>query len=196
MSKDTEVSTASRWEDLFEEIAPTDIPDNIIQLISNDWMLITAGNRDHFNTMTASWGAMGELWGKDAAFIFVRESRYTFDFLQKDSCFTLCFFPVENRDALKICGTRSGRDTDKVREAGLETVQSPTGNIAFGQARMIVECRKMFVQKMDRGNFMPEYASSINPRYYTVEDPADHHMFVGDIRKVWVRKDFQTTDIP
>lgn len=190
MSKDTEASVPPQWEDLYEEIAPIDIPDNIIQLISNDWMLVTAGNRNHFNTMTASWGAMGELWGKDAAFIFIRESRYTFGFLQEYSCFTLSFFPVENREALKICGTRSGRDTDKVKEAGLEVIPSPTGNISFGQARMIVECRKMFVQKMDRGNLIPEYASSINPRYYTPEDPADHYMFVGEILKVWVKKDF------
>lgn len=176
------------WNELFREIDPCAIPDNSIQLISNNWMLITAGTAEKFNTMTASWGALGEIWGKDAAFIFVRDSRYTFQFLKGNEGFSLSFFPDGYKDSLMLCGRKSGRDTDKVKEAGLLPVISPGQYITFRQARLVVECRKMFMQKLDRNHFTPEYADMINPRHYNQTDPADHYLFIGAIEKTWIKR--------
>ena len=76
-------------ENQFVEIAPAEITDNVFKLIANDWMLITAGTPDNFNTMTASWGAMGELWHKKVCFGFVRPTRHTFKFMEESETFTL-----------------------------------------------------------------------------------------------------------
>ena len=101
------------------KIDPKQIDENVIRLIGSQWMLVTAGNPAHFNTMTASWGGLGFLWNRPVAFVFIRPQRYTFQFAEENSGLTLSFFGEEYRDALKICGSRSGRDTDKVAEAGL-----------------------------------------------------------------------------
>jgi flavin reductase (DIM6/NTAB) family NADH-FMN oxidoreductase RutF len=76
----------------FKEIKPTEIKGNPIHLIGQEWMLITAGTPQHFNTMTASWGSMGELWFKPVCFCFVRPQRYTYEFMEKSDVFTLSFF--------------------------------------------------------------------------------------------------------
>ncbi|MCD8186883.1 MAG: flavin reductase, partial [Rikenellaceae bacterium] len=73
-----------------------------------------------FNTMTASWGAMGFLWNKPVAFVFVRPERYTFEFMEEYSAFTLSFMGKDQRHALKVCGSQSGRDSDKIADAGLK----------------------------------------------------------------------------
>ena len=76
----------------FEEISVKDIKENFIKLIADDYMLITAGNTDSCNTMTASWGGVGEMWGYDVSIIAVRPTRYTFGFLEESDFYTLCFF--------------------------------------------------------------------------------------------------------
>ena len=81
--------------------------------IGSDWMLITAGDKEKANTMTASWGGFGVLWGKNVAYIFVRESRYTKEFLDKKDTFSLTFFEGHKMD-LKYLGAVSGRNEDKI----------------------------------------------------------------------------------
>ncbi len=101
------------------EIDPKEITDNPFALIGNDWMLITAGSQRRFNTMTASWGGLGVLWGRQVAVCFVRPTRYTYGFMERSKRFTLSFFSRRCRSALNLCGTRSGRDVDKVAATGL-----------------------------------------------------------------------------
>ena len=84
--------------------------ENAIEMIGKEWMLVTAGSADHFNTMTASWGGLGFLWNKPVAFVFVRPERYTHDFIEANDRLTLAFLGEEGRDALKYCGSRRRRD--------------------------------------------------------------------------------------
>ena len=101
-----------------------DIEENLFQMIGEDWMLITAGDpkTEKYNTMTASWGGTGILWGKPVAFCFIRPQRYTYTFTEAGNHLTLSFFHGKKRDALKLCGSRSGRDCDKITLAGLTPV--------------------------------------------------------------------------
>ena len=104
--------------------------------IGREWMLITAGNEDKFNTMTASWGGVGVLWGKNTVTVYIRESRYTKEFVDAGDKFTVAFFGEAYREALNICGSVSGRDEDKVKRAGL-TPLFLDGTAAFEEADMI-----------------------------------------------------------
>ena len=97
----------------FKELAATDLKDNVFDLIGKQWMLVTAGNKNKFNTMTASWGAMGILFNKPVAIIFIRPQRYTFEFLEEEKDFTLTVLPEQYRNALMVCGRKSGRDRNK-----------------------------------------------------------------------------------
>ena len=68
--------------------------------IGKEWMLITAGTKEKINTMTASWGSLGVMWGKNVAFTFIRPQRYTKEFIDDNNTFSLCFFPEEYKKDL------------------------------------------------------------------------------------------------
>lgn len=132
------------------------LKDNFFEAISKEWMLITAGNKDRFNTMTASWGCMGWLWGKPVAVVFIRPERFTHEFVEAGEELTLSFLGHEPhmRKAYNICGSKSGRDTDKVAEAGLTPVATDSGNIAFAEARLTLECRKLYKSDINPSLFL------------------------------------------
>ena len=92
---------------------------NPIKMIGDDWMLLTAGGIDNFNTMTASWGAIGELWFKPVGMIFIRPTRHTYQFVEREEMLTLSFFKPKYQHVLNMLGSKSGRDGDKVAESGL-----------------------------------------------------------------------------
>ncbi|MFA6294544.1 MAG: MBL fold metallo-hydrolase [Victivallales bacterium] len=155
--------------DLYDSIKPSEIPDNPIKLIGADWMLVTAGNQDKFNSMTASWGGYG-VWDKPVTFILVHSDRYTYQFLEKEEYYTLSFYdPAKYRDVLlKIFGRKSGRDTDKVKESGFTPIFTNPG-IAYAEARMIIVCKKKFSA-------------------FTGAENKSHKLFFGEIVSVWVKK--------
>lgn len=166
-------------EELFQKIDAEAIPENVFKLIGKDWMLITAGSKDSYNMMTASWGAAGVLWKKPVIFTFVRPQRYTFQFLEKHPHFTVSFFPEALRDILNLCGTTSGRDLDKMNIDGLHATETPGGSITFQEAALVLECRKI-------------YYDDINPDFFQVFDiekiypTQDYHRFyIGEILRVW-----------
>jgi flavin reductase (DIM6/NTAB) family NADH-FMN oxidoreductase RutF len=83
------------------------------------WALITAGNREKANTMTASWGGFGIMWNKDVVLVGVRPQRYTKEFLDENDTFSLSFFPKTYQKTLDYLGSVSGRDEDKIEKSGL-----------------------------------------------------------------------------
>jgi flavin reductase (DIM6/NTAB) family NADH-FMN oxidoreductase RutF len=159
----------------FKSIEPEKITANPFQLIGADWMLITAGSLDKFNTMTASWGGMGILWNKKVCFIFVRPSRYTYEFTEAQESFTLCFFEEKYRKVLSFCGSKSGRDVDKVAETGLTPQEGKSGSVYFEEAKLVIECRKIYYQDIDKAHFLDP---SIAKCYI---DQGYHRMYIGEI---------------
>jgi flavin reductase (DIM6/NTAB) family NADH-FMN oxidoreductase RutF len=159
----------------FKIIDPKLISDNPFKLIDKEWMLITAGGIDSFNTMTASWGGFGILWNKPVVFCFVRPVRYTYKFMEKSDYFSASFFTMEYRDALNFCGKYSGRDVDKIKATGLTPIASPNESVYFDQARLVLECRKLYFSDINPEHFLlPE----INRNYPN----ADYHrMYIGEI---------------
>jgi flavin reductase (DIM6/NTAB) family NADH-FMN oxidoreductase RutF len=159
----------------FIKINPEEIEDNIFRLIGRDWMLLSAGNVNDFNTMTASWGGAGFLWNRPVCTVYVRPQRFTYSFIEKNDCFTLSFFDEKYRDALKLCGAKSGRDTDKVKESGLTVLQSDNKSIYFAEARLMIECRKIYYQDIDPDNFIDD---SIKSNYMKNDY---HRMYIGEV---------------
>ena len=158
-----------------------EFPGTPFKRIGDDWMLITAKNADsgNWNTMTASWGGLGVLWRKDVAFIFIRPSRYTFNFINSSELFTLSFFDKNYRDALNLCGEKSGRDIDKAAAAGLTPVFftdiSITEAVSFKEARDIIICKKIYAQDLDPCLFLD---TTIENNYSGIDY---HRMYIGEI---------------
>jgi len=161
----------------FVSIPCESIDENTFKLIGRDWMLITAGNEESFNTMTASWGGLGVIWNDPVAFIFVRPQRYTFGFTESNEFFTLSFFEEKYRNALNICGTKSGRDCDKVALAGLTAVHDGDCTY-FDEAKLVLVCRKLYAQDLKAECFID---SAVAKAHYPSEDY--HKMYVGKILK-------------
>ncbi|MCR5456035.1 MAG: flavin reductase [Bacteroidales bacterium] len=154
---------------------------DIFKLISKDWMLITAGNQEKFNTMTASWGGFGYIWNRPVAFIFIRESRYTRGFVENGERLTLSFYDEKYRKALQICGSKSGRDIDKVKEAGLTPKFLNNNTVTFAEAHTTVSCRKLFSSTMEENQFAD---SEIFNQFYVKAPGGKHIMYIVEIEEV------------
>ena len=152
------------------------------KLIGKDWMLIVThdGQQNKVNAMTASWGALGVLWNKPVAICFVRPQRHTYDLVEQSERFTLDFFGEEYRDALKICGTKSGRDCDKLALCGLMPIELD-GAPAIGDAHLVLVCRKLYVDDLKENAFLDPALLS----HYAAGDY--HRMYVCEIEAAYMK---------
>ena len=163
-------------------IEARDITENPFTLIGNDWALLAAGDRDDFNMMTVSWGQVGVLWNKNVATAYVRPQRYTREFMDKNEVFTLSFFGEEQRDLLKLCGSKSGRDLDKMHLSGL-TPEFYDGAVCFKEAKLTLVCRKLYVGKLEEDGFLDP---AIAERNYPGKD--FHIIYIGEIIRATEKK--------
>ena len=163
--------------DGFKEVRPEAITDNTFKLIGSDWMLITAGLPGSFNMMTASWGGLGVLWNKKICFCVIRPQRHTYGFMEKSRDFTLSFFDEKYRCVLDFCGSHSGKDVDKAAQTGITPVEGSLGMVHFAEARLVLECRKIYFQDMNPAHFL-------DPSIETNYPKKDYHrIYVGEIMR-------------
>ena len=165
-----------------KKVEVKDLKDNFFDAISKEWMLIGAGTKDKFNMMTASWGGIGFLWNKPVAFIFVRHERYTFQFVEDNESLTISFLKEGNRKIYNLCGSKSGRDIDKVKETGLKPLISDKGNVMFEQSRLTFECRKLYADEIKPECFLDKESIS---KWYGGSHGGFHRMYVVEIENVW-----------
>ena len=164
---------------IYKTVDPRSIKDNLIKCFAEEWALITAGNREDYNMMTASWGFAGEMWGNDSIAVVVRPQRYTMDYIDKSDYFTVSFYG-DNKAIHKVCGTKSGREVDKTKETGLTPVLSEK-YVYFKEARMVLIVKKQFVQTLCEDCFCDK---AIIDKWYPEKDY--HNMIIGKIEKVLI----------
>ncbi|NLZ75996.1 MAG: flavin reductase family protein [Erysipelotrichia bacterium] len=141
------------------------------------WALITAGNKDNFNTMTVAWGSMGTVWSRPIVTIYIKPCRYTYNFLNENDYFTVSFYDEKYKKDMSILGTKSGKDIDKVALTSLTPVEV-NGSMTFAEANCTIVLKKIYYQDMDI-NQMP---SAVVDRYYTEELP--HRMYIGEVVEI------------
>ena len=162
----------------FRKISPRDIKDNFLKIINEDTMLLTAGNRESLNTMTASSGGVGNFWRRDVTYCYIRPGRYTREFVEREDYYTLSFFDETFKPALTICGRKSGRDTDKIAETGLTPAFADCGAPYFEEARLVLVCKKIYVEDIDPEKFLDPTMDDWYPR-------KDYHrLYIGEIVEV------------
>lgn len=140
----------------FKKISPLEIQENASKIIGKDYMLVTAGNSTKSNCLTASWGGLGFMWGKPVACIVIRPQRYTKEFIDREDFFTLSFFDDSFKQMFAFCGSKSGRDVNKIKECNLTPFETPNKSIAYEQARLILECKKMYAAPFVKEGFIDE----------------------------------------
>lgn len=163
----------------FREIKVKEIEENFIKNIADEWMLISAGNEDGYNMMTASWGFVGEMWGNDTVIAAVRPQRYTMEFIDKNDYFTLSFYGNQ-KDIHKVCGSLSGRDVNKTEMTGLTPVFADN-TVYFDEARLVLVCKKQYVAPLTESGFLDK---EILDKWYNGDL---HNMIFGKIEKVLIK---------
>ncbi|MBE5055058.1 flavin reductase family protein [Pseudoflavonifractor sp. DSM 107456] len=164
---------------MFRKIRPEEIDQNLFSMLNDQWMLVTAGTPEHCNTMTASWGGLGVLWRRNVAMCVIRPQRYTMEFVEREGYFTLSFFGDKYRRELALCGAKSGRELDKIRECGF-TVAAAEGDAPyFEEAELVIVCRKLYWQDLEPGHFTDP---AVLEQCYPEKDY--HRMYIGEIVEV------------
>ena len=162
----------------FTEIGVNELKRDPFDMIGKQWMLVTAGDESGYNTMTASWGAMGVIWSKDVTHCYIRPQRHTCGYMDTNDYYTLSFFSEDYRRALAYCGKYSGRDVDKAKECGLTPVYE-NGYTYFAEAETVIVCRKLYKQQFDPSCIID---AQIDEKNYPEKDY--HYHFIGEIVKV------------
>lgn len=163
-----------------QEINVKELNGNVFEMIGDQWMLITAKKDGKINTMTASWGAMGIMWGKNVATAYIRPQRYTKEFVDSSDVFTLSFFGGEQKKAMGHLGSVSGRtEPDKIDRAGLH-VTEVEGYPTFEEATLTLVCKKLYVQEMKPECFL---GTEEIERWYPDKD--FHYMYMAEIVKAF-----------
>ena len=162
-----------------KKIDPKTLDQNVFSAIGDQWMLQTAGDKAKANTMTASWGGMGVLWGKNVVTVYVRPQRYTYEFMEKGEHFTIAFFDESWKPQLALCGAKSGRDIDKARECGFTLAYGAGDAPYFQEAKLVFVCKKLYFDDFDPAHFVD---STIDGANYAAKDY--HRMYIGEIVEV------------
>ena len=140
--------------------------------------LLTAGDKTGLNTMTIGWCQLGRLWNLPVCTVYVRPERYTYQFMESHDYFTVSILPEEAKKVTALCGSKSGRDMDKVKACGL-TVRWGAGDAPFfDEAEWVLVCRKLYAQDMDPACVLGE--GEILP-FYTPGQGGWHRIYVGQV---------------
>lgn len=166
----------------FTEINPEVFEQSPFKLLGKDWMLITAEKDGRVNTMTASWGGFGVMWGKNVAYIVLRPQRYTKEFVDNSDTFSLTFLDNSFKTTMTYLGTKSGRDEDKIKNSKLTVLH--TDDIPyFEEASIAILCKKLYAQE-----YKPEFfiAQELKEKWYP--DVDYHTLYIAEITKILVKE--------
>ncbi|OAV68450.1 Flavoredoxin [Bacteroidales bacterium Barb6XT] len=175
------------FDQLFKQISPEEIPDDVFTLAGKVFPVITAGKEEHYNSMTGSGGGMGLLFKKPVTWCVLRTDRYTLELILKEQTYTMSYFPDEYKKQVFFLGSKSGRDSEKMKEVELTSVQTPFGNMSFKEAGLIIECKLTQITAANPDDFYSQEAKDyLNEAY---KDANDYRKYVfGEITRVWVKK--------
>ena len=155
--------------------------------IGEDFSVLTAGDSNHYNSMVASWGGWGILFERPSIYHFLRSNRYTLELMRKKNTYTVSLFPAEYKDQIMIFGGSSGRDSNKMKETTLTAVATPSGNMTYKEAAVVLECKLSEVTTVSPDDFLND-----SDKQFVVDAHAEtgeyHKMIFREITNVWVRK--------
>lgn len=176
------------FEELYKSIDPNDLKYNVYQLLNQDWSVITAGGDNDYNSMIASWGGFGVIFNKNVAWQFLNSSRYTLAKMREYKTYTLSFIDTTYNKQKLILGTKSGKDTDKMKEIQLTAVKTPAGNYAYKEAYLIIELTLEGIQELDPNCFNDEKDKQFLREAKEKNGTGYHQFITGVVTNIWVRK--------
>lgn len=175
------------FEQLFKQILPEEIPDDVFTLFGKVYPIVTVRTSASCNAMVASGGGLAVHFRKPATWLIFPSNRYTLELIKKEQTYTLSFFSDTHREQFMLLGKKSGRNSNKMNEVQLTTIETPLGNMAFEEARLIIECKLTQIATANADDFYSEEAKAYLAEAYT--EPGEIRQYVfGEITGTWVRK--------
>ena len=175
------------FDQLFKQTSPEEICDNVFTLVGKVFPVITAGKEDHYNSMTASGGGLGMHFKKPTTWCILQANRYTLEMIQKEQTYTMSYFPNEYKEHMLFLGSKSGRDSEKMKEVELTSVQTPSGDMSFKEARLIFECKLTELTTPNPNDFCTQESKDYINEAYKDANEIRKYVF-GEITHVWVKK--------
>lgn len=155
-------------------------------------ILLTTKNGDKVNSMTIGWGTLGIEWAKPIFTVFVRENRFTKQQLDKNPEFTINIpYGEYNKNIIALCGTKTGNDTDKIKELGL-SLETPNVISVPGikELPLTLECKVIYKQMQDKNEVTEEnkkkfYPEDVDSSFHGANK--DYHMaYYGEIVSAYI----------
>lgn len=174
------------FDQLFKQISPEEIIDNVFTLVGKNFPIITSGKKDYYNSMTASGGGLGLLFMKPSIWCILRADRFTLEVIQREQSYTMSYFPKEYKEQVLFLGSKSGRTGEKMKEVDLTGVQTPSGNMTFKEARLIFECKLTQITTPDPNDFYSQEAKDWIKEVYMETNHYRKYVY-GEITNVWVK---------
>ena len=165
---------------------PQTVIRDLLPALGAENALLTAGTADRCNTMTIGWGQAGRLWGLQTCTVYVRPERYTYQFMEDQAYFTVSVLPKDMKNAMALCGTKSGRDMDKIKECGLTVRTGAGGAPFFEEAELVLVCRTLYVQDLDPACALPAGEEKVLPNYGA--KGGWHRAYTGEIVEAYSAK--------
>lgn len=178
VNEKADYSSSSEWK----KMTPQQITENPITLAKDGWFALASGKEGDMNAMTISWATIGHLWERPVLTVFIHPARHTYGFLAQNEFFTVTSFTEEHRKKLLYLGTHSGRNEDKIKNAGLTVEYSELGTPTFTDGRLMIECRKLYAGPFDTAGFMQDISE-----IYPEDNISEYTMYIGEIVNVWVK---------
>ena len=175
------------FNELFKQISPEEISDNVFTLVGKIFPVVTAGNLNFYNSMTASGGGMGLLFKKPHTWCIFPQNRYTLELIKKQQTYTLSYFPHEYMKQVLFLGSKSGRDSDKMNEVKLTSIGTALGNVSYKEARLIIECKLVQISAPNFDDFYTQEAKEYLTEAYKEAGDIRQYVF-GEIMQVWEKK--------
>ncbi|MDR3048877.1 MAG: hypothetical protein LBV16_03440 [Elusimicrobiota bacterium] len=175
------------FKQLFKQISPEELGGafNVFTLMG--FFLVTAGKIEHYNSMVCSGGAIGLHFKKPAVWCIFQSARYTLELIQKEKTYTLSWFPDEYKKQLLFLGSKSGRDSEKMKEIKLTSIQTPCANMSFEEAKLIIECSLTQITTANADDFYSQESKDYLKEAY--KDPKEIRKYVfGQITNIWIKK--------
>ena len=166
---------------MFKETNISEFNLDIFNKLNKEWALVSAGNKDQFNTMTVSWGELGTLWNKPVITCFIRPQRYTKEFIDANEEMTFSFFNGKHMKDLGLLGRESGRDGDKIAKTDL-TPTFVDGLPTFEEAEIVVVAKKLYVDELKPESFLDK---TLIEKNYPNND--FHTVYICEVEKIYMK---------
>lgn len=169
---------------MFKKIEFKDFNENVFTLFKKETALLTAGGLGNHNTMTIGWGTLGVLWRKEIAIVYVKPTRYTYEFMNRSNLFTISWYndTDEMRKNLTFCGTMSGRDVNKDEVCKLTPIELD-GGVTYNEARLVIVCESIYNDRFEEQHFMDKELLGIYPNLKF------HQRYIGKIIGIYKKEE-------